>query len=235
MRVVLLLCVLALLAAAGCGSDDETPASSPATTEETAAEDGTGAEEPAPSGEPACADVDAPAPREDGGATAPEERLDPETTFTLVFETSCGTFTVTLDQAAAPATSASLVALARDGFFDDTVFHRIVPGFVIQGGDPTQSGSGGPGYSTVDPPAQDAAYERGVVAMAKTAVEPPGTAGSQFFVVTADAGLPPEYAIVGRVTDGLDVVDAIDAQGDAPTELPLKPIVVESVTVAETG
>lgn len=234
MRVVLLLCVLALLAS-GCGSDEETPASASPTTEETTAEDGAGTEETAPSREAICADVDAPAPREDGGATAPEERLDPETTFTLAFETSCGTFSVTLDQVSAPATSASLVALARDGFFDDTVFHRIVPGFVIQGGDPTQSGSGGPGYSTVDAPAQDAAYERGVVAMAKTAVEPPGTAGSQFFVVTADAGLPPEYAIVGRVTDGLDVVDAIDAQGDPATELPLKPIVVESVTVAESG
>lgn len=235
MRPVLLLCVLALLAAAGCGSEEETPTSEAVTAEETLAEGDTSAEEPAPSAEPICADVDAPEPREDGGATAPEERLDPETTFTLAFETSCGTFTVTLDQMSAPATSASLVALARDGFFDDTVFHRIVPGFVIQGGDPTQSGSGGPGYSTVDPPAQDATYERGVVAMAKTAAEPPGTAGSQFFVVTADAGLPPEYAIVGRVADGLDVLDAIDAQGDAATELPLKPIVVESVTVAETG
>lgn len=231
MRVVLLLCVLALLAAAGCGSDEETAASEVVTAEED-----TSAEEPAPSGTSTCADVDAPAPREDGGATAPEERLDPETTFTLAFETSCGTFTVTLDQTSAPATSASLVALARDGFFDDTVFHRIVPGFVIQGGDPTQSGSGGPGYSTVDPPAQDARYEKGVVAMAKTGVEPPGTSGSQFFVVTADdAGLPPDYAIVGRVTDGLDVVMAIDAQGDAATELPLKPIVVESVTVEERG
>jgi len=125
---------------------------------------------------------------------------------------------------------------SRSGFFAGTRFHRIVPGFVIQGGDPTQSGSGGPGYSTVDPPAQDARYEKGVVAMAKTGVEPPGTSGSQFFVVTADdAGLPPDYAIVGRVTDGLDVVMAIDAQGDAATELPLKPIVVESVTVEERG
>jgi peptidyl-prolyl cis-trans isomerase B (cyclophilin B) len=233
-RIALVISLIVLLAAAGCGSDDE-PEASEETTAESAAGDTAGGEEPAPSGDATCADVDAPAPREDGGATAPEERLDPETTFTLAFETSCGTFTVTLDQASAPATSASLVALARDGFFDDTVFHRIVPGFVIQGGDPTQSGSGGPGYSTVDAPAQDAVYGRGVVAMAKTGVEPPGTAGSQFFVVTADAGLPPEYAIVGRVTDGLDVVDAIDAQGDAATELPLKPIVVESVTVAETG
>ncbi len=101
------------------------------------------------------------------------------------------TFVVTLDPESAPATAASLVALAEAGFYDDTVFHRIVPGFVIQGGDPTQTGGGGPGYQTVDVPADDAAYTHGVVAMAKAGPEPPGTAGSQFFVVTgADVGLP---------------------------------------------
>ena len=93
-----------------------------------------------------------PPPREDGGATAPKERLDPEKTYKLVFKTNCGSFTVTLDLDSAPATAASLVSLAKPGFFDDTVFHRIVPGFVIQGGDPTQTGTGGPGYKTVDPP-----------------------------------------------------------------------------------
>ena len=98
----------------------------------------------------------APAAREDGGATAPKERLDPEKTYKLVFKTNCGSYTVTLDLDSAPATAASLVSLAKSGFFDDTVFHRIVPGFVIQGGDPTQTGSGGPGYKTVDPPAGDA-------------------------------------------------------------------------------
>ena len=78
--------------------------------------------------------------------------LDPEKPYDLVVKTNCGTFTITLDQAGAPATSASLVALASDGFYDNTIFHRIVPGFVIQGGDPTQTGSGGPGYKTVDVP-----------------------------------------------------------------------------------
>ena len=85
-----------------------------------------------------------------------------------------------------PATSASLVSLANAGFYDETIFHRIVPGFVIQGGDPTQTGSGGPGYQTVDVPASDAAYTKGVVAMAKTSTEAPGTSGSQFFVVSGD-------------------------------------------------
>jgi cyclophilin family peptidyl-prolyl cis-trans isomerase len=131
-----------------------------------------------------------------------------------------------------PHTTASFVSLVRHGFFDHTVFHRIVPGFVIQGGDPTQSGSGGPGYSTVDPPDAGASYTKGVVAMAKTQAEPAGTAGSQFFVVTVDdAVLEPDYAIVGTVTDGLDVVERIGRLGDPSTEQPLQPVVIESVTV----
>lgn len=204
-----------VLAAAGCGSDD------PSTTN---AEPGVSAS--------GCEDVTSPEAREDGALSAPTERLDPQNTYTLVFDTTCGSFTVTLDQAGAPQTAASLVSLARGGFFDNTIFHRIVPGFVIQGGDPTQTGAGGPGYSTVDPPAADAAYVLGVVAMAKTGAEPAGTAGSQFFVVTgADVGLPPDYAIVGTVTAGLDVVQAIGNEGDPNTELPLRPIVVKTVTV----
>ena len=100
-------------------------------------------------------------------------------------KTSCGSFTIQLDQKTSPNAAASFAALARSGFFDDTIFHRIVPGFVIQGGDPTAGGSGGPGYSTTDDVPADAAYVPGVVAMAKAGNEPPGTAGSQFFVVTA--------------------------------------------------
>ncbi len=110
----------------------------------------------------------------------------------------------------------------------------MVPGFVIQGGDPTQTGAGGPGYSTVDAPPTDAAYTKGVVAMAKTGAEPAGTAGSQFFVVTADdAQLSPDYAIVGEVTEGLDTVERIDALGigEGP---PSQPVVIESVTVTES-
>ncbi len=179
-----------------------------------------------------CEDVEAPAPRPDGGQTAPTEPLDASQSWTLTFDTSCGTFVVTLDLDAAPKTAASLVSLARVGYYDDTIFHRIVPGFVIQGGDPTQSGNGGPGYTTVDPPPGGAAYAKGVVAMAKTATEPAGTAGSQFFVVTGkDVGLPPEYAIVGTVTSGLDVVERIGALGDPTTEQPIQPVVIDSVTV----
>jgi peptidyl-prolyl cis-trans isomerase B (cyclophilin B) len=158
-------------------------------------------------------------------------KLDADKTYRLVFETNCGSFTVTLNQKIAPNAAGSLVSLAKRGFFDDTFFHRIVLGFVIQGGDPTGSGSGGPGYETRDSVPQDAKYSHGVVAMAKTATEPPGTAGSQFFVVTsADAGLPPEYAIVGKVTSGLDVVDRIGKLGDA-NEQPTRAVVISKAEV----
>lgn len=210
---------------AGCGGGGSTDGATPPESESV----------PSPAaGSSSCLRVDAPSARPDGGATAPTDPLDTSRTYRLVFETSCGTFTVTLDDAAAPETAASLVSLARTGFLDDTVFHRILPGFVIQGGDPTQTGSGGPGYSTVDVPTADARYSKGVVAMAKTADEPPGTSGSQFFVVTGDdIGLPPDYAIVGAVTDGLEVVETIGEQGDPATEQPLQPIVVRTVTVEE--
>jgi peptidyl-prolyl cis-trans isomerase B (cyclophilin B) len=216
----LLLVVVALVA--GCGGDE---------TATTAADETTTSAAPDSSG---CKTVEAPAAREDGSASAPTDLLKADATYTLTVETNCGTFVITLDQKAAPRTAASLVQLARDGFFDDTVFHRIVPDFVIQGGDPTQSGSGGPGYSTVDAPPADAKYVRGVVAMAKTAAEPSGTSGSQFFVVTGDdIGLPADYAIVGAVTEGQAVVDAIGELGDPATEEPLQPIVISHVTVGE--
>jgi cyclophilin family peptidyl-prolyl cis-trans isomerase len=206
-----------------CGGDDDDGAEDTEPVSTGSADTGSAAA--------GCADVEAPEPRSEGGARAPAGQLDPGQTWTLTFDTTCGTFVVTLDLESAPETTASLVTLAEDGFYDDTVFHRIVPGFVIQGGDPTHSGSGGPGYQTVDVPAPDAVYTHGVVAMAKAGAEPPGTAGSQFFVVTgADVGLPPDYAVVGEVTDGLDVVDLIGTLGDPATERPTQPVVIRSVT-----
>jgi cyclophilin family peptidyl-prolyl cis-trans isomerase len=181
-----------------------------------------------------CADVAAPKAKPDGGATEPEEMLDPAKVQTVTFETSCGDFSVKLSVKDVPDAATSFFELARSGFYDDTVFHRIVPGFVIQGGDPTGSGTGGPGYSTFDRLPPTATYGRGVVAMAKTTSEPAGAAGSQFFVVTAaDAGLPPEYAIVGKVTAGMDTVDRIEALG-GPDEQPQRPVVVEKTTVDES-
>ena len=221
-RLVLLLLVVPSLLLAGCGSgDDESSGGTEMTTTTSAAVT-------------ECQDVDAPEARAQESREAPTAELDPAKTYALVFDTSCGSFTITLEQKLAPKTAASLVALANDGYFDDTIFHRVVPGFVIQGGDPTQTGSGGPGYSTVDAPPADGKYTKGTVAMAKTQLEAPGTSGSQFFVVTgADAGLPPDYAIVGEVTAGMDTVERIDALGvgDGP---PSKPVVVSSVTVTES-
>jgi cyclophilin family peptidyl-prolyl cis-trans isomerase len=177
-----------------------------------------------------CADVTAPNPKPDGGQSRPLTDLDPAKTNTVTFRTSCGDFTISLDAGRAPSTTASVAALAGSGFYDHTVFHRIVPGFVIQGGDPTGTGSGGPGYQTLDRPPASTRYGRGSVAMAKTANEPPGTAGSQFFVVTsADAGLPPEYALIGKVTRGMDTVKRIESLG-TPSEKPSRPVVIEKAT-----
>ena len=149
-----------------------------------------------------------------------------------VVRTSEGSFTIDLDVSAAPHAVGSFEQLARKGFFNRTIFHRIVPGFVIQGGDPTGTGTGGPGYETVDTPAAGTTYKHGTVAMAKTEQEAAGTAGSQFFVVTAsNAGLPPEYAILGVVTKGLKVVERIGRLGNRVTERPTRRVAVLKMTV----
>jgi peptidyl-prolyl cis-trans isomerase B (cyclophilin B) len=217
MRTALLLALALVLAAAGCGGDDESEPAAPATTAEVSAA--------------GCAPEQV-VPKPDGSLDGPTTKLDPKKTYSLVFETNCGAFTVELDQQLAPSTAASLVFLAKRDFFDGISFHRIVPGFVIQGGDPTATGTGGPGYKTVDPPPAAVRYTHGVVAMAKSGVEAPGTAGSQFFVVTGeDVGLPAEYAVVGEVSSGLDVVDRIGTLGDPTTEEPTENVVIRDVRV----
>jgi peptidyl-prolyl cis-trans isomerase B (cyclophilin B) len=163
--------------------------------------------------------------------------LDPAKTHTVTMQTSEGTFSFDLDVKDSPHTTASVADLVKKGFYDGLTFHRIVPGFVIQGGDPNGDGSGGPGYTTVDKPPSDAKYTKGVVAMAKTQAEAPGTAGSQFFVVTgADARLPPEYALLGKVSSGMAVVEKIDKLGDPndPNGVPTKRVVIEQATLSES-
>jgi len=179
-----------------------------------------------------CETVDAPKAKADGGETAPTGSLEAGTTYELVVQTNCGDFTIKLDPKLAPKTTASLVALAEDGFYKDTTFHRVVPGFIIQGGDPTGTGNGGPGYSVREKPPAGLRYSRGVVAMAKTEIEPAGTSGSQFFIVTAeDAGLPADYALLGKVTKGDDVVSKIAATPTDSTEHPTKPVVITKATI----
>ena len=213
-RLVPLLGLACLLAA--CGGKSGSTSSQAQTTTET--------------GTKGCTTVSMPSTGARTG-TKPTTPLDASKTYDLVIETNCGSFTIRLDPKQSPNAVASVVKLAQDKYFDKTVFHRIVPGFVIQGGDPTASGTGGPGYTTVDKPPAGAGYKHGVVAMAKTGAQRAGTAGSQFFVVTADdAGLPPDYAIIGKVTDGLDVVDRIGKLGDA-SEQPTEVVEIERATV----
>ena len=178
-----------------------------------------------------CPRVKTPKPRSES-RKPPKTRLDPRKTWKATVQTTCGSFTILLAVKVSPKTTASFVSLARSRFFDNTIFHRVVPGFVIQGGDPTATGTGGPGYSTVDKPPKNAAYTHGVVAMAKTATEPAGTAGSQFFIVTVtNAGLPPDYAIIGKVVKGLSVVDHIGTLGDA-SQQPTQVVEIRQATVA---
>jgi cyclophilin family peptidyl-prolyl cis-trans isomerase len=178
-----------------------------------------------------CRAVERPEPRQPSAPSGQAVELNPKLTHRAVVETNCGSFTITLDPKASPKATASFATLANAGYFDNTIFHRIVPGFVIQGGDPTATGTGGPGYTTVDPPKAGTRYTKGVVAMAKSASEPRGAAGSQFFVVTGDdIGLAPDYAVIGRVTDGLDVVERIGGLGNEQ-EQPTETVVVERVLI----
>jgi len=215
----LLTCLV--LAFTACGGDDEQPAaSSTATPEDTGGEQGSG-----------CTPAERPVPK-DARFEKPKQRLAPGKTYVATVTTNCGAFEITLDSKRAPRTGGSFKSLADKGFYDGLGFHRIVPGFVIQGGDPKGDGSGGPGYSVVEAPPRTLKYVKGVVAMAKTGIEAAGTSGSQFFVVTGDAGLPPEYALVGKVTQGQEVVDKIGVVPVSPDEQPVEPIVIESVAVA---
>jgi peptidyl-prolyl cis-trans isomerase B (cyclophilin B) len=153
-------------------------------------------------------------------------------------ETSCGSFEIVLDTQASPKTTASFAYLVKRGAYDGTAFHRIVPDFVIQGGDPRGDGTGGPGYFVDEPPPPNVDYTRGIVAMAKTEVEPPGRSGSQFFVVVAaDAGLPADFALLGEVSRGRGVTQRIAELGDpasGQTGEPLAPVVIERVSL-ESG
>ncbi|HET7416121.1 MAG TPA: peptidylprolyl isomerase [Solirubrobacterales bacterium] len=206
--------VAAVLIANGGGSDNSSDSSSSSTEASTGG----------------CKQVDKPKPKK-VSFDKPSEVLKPGEAATAVVKTSCGTFEIALDTKRAPKTANSFAFLAEEGFYDDLTFHRVAPGFVIQGGDPLGNGLGGPGYTVDEKPPANLAYTKGVVAMAKSSADPPGRSGSQFFVVTApDAGLPPEYAVAGKVSKGFPVVKRIEALG-TPAEKPKQTVLIEEVSI----
>jgi peptidyl-prolyl cis-trans isomerase B (cyclophilin B) len=182
-----------------------------------------------------CRKVPTPKPKPIQHLKAPTLRLDPAKTYTVTVVTNCGSFAIALDVRQSPKTSASFDWLVQRDFYDDLTFHRVAAGFVIQGGDPQGDGSGGPGYTVVEAPPKGTRYVEGDVAMAKTQTQPFGASGSQFFIVLpADAGLPPQYALLGKVVSGLAVVEAI---GRLPTQpagdgYPTPAVVMSKVTVS---
>jgi cyclophilin family peptidyl-prolyl cis-trans isomerase len=213
-RTVLALCAAAFLA--GCGGGDKPPA----TTATTAAAAGP------------CRAVQAPAPKGEQHLSKPTRRLKPGTRYTVELRTNCGVMTIRLAVTRAPRTTASFADLVARGFYDGLTFHRVVRGFVIQGGDPTGTGMGGPGYTVVEQPPTNVAYTAGVVAMAKTEAEPSGASGSQFFIVTADdAQLPPDYALVGSLVQGMDVAQRISRVPVNSEDQPRSPVVIEKATL----
>lgn len=177
-----------------------------------------------------CKQVQTPRPKH-VSLKAPKQTVKPGEKLTAVVKTSCGTFDIALATKEAPKTTNSFAYLARQGFYSDLIFHRIVPGFVIQGGDPLGNGTGGPGYTVVEKPPAHLSYTRGTVAMAKSSGEPSGSSGSQFFVVTgANSGLRPEYALVGRISAGAAVVARIGRLGTA-AEKPKQTVLIEKMMI----
>ncbi|HEY7075686.1 MAG TPA: peptidylprolyl isomerase [Solirubrobacteraceae bacterium] len=170
------------------------------------------------------------------GLPKPHTRLARGKTYVATVVTGCGSFRITLTPRRAPVTGGSFAYLARLRFYDGLTFHRSSPDYLIQGGDPNGDGSGGPGYTVVEPPPPTLRYDRGVVAMARSQLDPPGASGSQFFVVTAPrTQLDPSYALLGRVTAGMDTVDRIAALPADSDDLLLRPVPIRSIRIAVAG
>jgi len=161
--------------------------------------------------------------------TPPAMTIDPTTRYTATIETSAGTMVAQLFPGDAPMTVNNFVFLAKDGFYDGVIFHRTISGFMIQGGDPTGSGRGGPGYKFADEPVKRS-YARGTLAMANAG---PNTNGSQFFIMHKDYGLPPNYTIFGKLTSGEEVVDVIATAPAGASDRPHDPVAIISVSIAE--
>ncbi|MCJ2542900.1 peptidylprolyl isomerase [Thermostichus vulcanus] len=156
--------------------------------------------------------------------------IDPAKSYTATMETTAGTMTLELFPQEAPLTVNNFVFLANEHFYDGVIFHRVIRGFMIQGGDPTGTGRGGPGYRFPDEPVQRP-YSRGILAMANAG---PNTNGSQFFIMHADYPLPPNYTIFGQLIEGEEVLDAIATARTGPQDRPVDPVEIKSVTISES-
>ena len=160
----------------------------------------------------------------------PEMTVDPAKTYTATIETNQGTMTAELFVEEAPMTVNNFVFLAGEGFYDGTIFHRVIPGFMIQGGDPDGTGRGGPGYKFPNEPVKRD-YDRGILAMANAGRN---TNGSQFFIMHNDYNLPPDYTIFGKLTSGEDVLDKIATTPTGAQDRPRQEQKMEKVTVKES-
>ncbi|MFH1561441.1 MAG: peptidylprolyl isomerase [Patescibacteria group bacterium] len=164
----------------------------------------------------------------------PEMQIDENKSYQAIIETDLGTMTVDLDSKQTPITANNFVSLARKSFYDNTIFHRIIAGFMIQGGDPQGNGTGGPGYQFDDEPFTGE-YTRGTVAMANSG---PNTNGSQFFIMHQDYPLPKNYVIFGKISSGLETLDKI-AQAEVETgatgesSKPVTPVTIRTITIVE--
>jgi peptidyl-prolyl cis-trans isomerase B (cyclophilin B) len=226
---IVLASAVALSACGGSSSQSSSPAASNSSTAAASSTSTAAASKPTGA---RCRTVPVPAPKGPQHLHAPATALDPAKTYTVTVATNCGTFAFTLDVKGSPKTSASFYALVKRGFFDGLTFHRVAAGFVVQGGDPNGDGSGGPGYTVVEPPPHSTQYVQGDVAMAKTQTDPPGASGSQFFIVTApDAKLPPDYAVAGGVVRGMDVAQYIGKLPVDGQDRPTSPVVIEKATL----
>jgi cyclophilin family peptidyl-prolyl cis-trans isomerase len=165
-------------------------------------------------------------------ASPPEMQIDPDTSYTATLKTSKGEITVRLFADQSPNTVNNFVFLAREGFYDGVIFHRVIEGFMIQGGDPTGTGRGGPGYRFEDEldAARSHGYRMGTLAMANAG---PNTNGSQFFIMHQDYGLPPQYSVFGKTTDGQHVVDEIARTPKDAADRPKEDVVIHTVETTE--
>jgi peptidyl-prolyl cis-trans isomerase B (cyclophilin B) len=186
---------------------------------------------------PGCRSVPAPPSRAGEQASRATTLLDPARSNTVQLETNCGNIVIQLAVKQAPKTTSSFAHLVQTGYYNELTFHRVVAGFVIQGGDPNGDGTGGPSRLLVEPPPANLRYTRGVVAMAKGPTAPAGSVGSQFFIVSGSGvNLPPVYALVGHVVSGQKAVQVIShvpteaAPGGGAASKPLVPIVIKRAT-----